>query len=93
MSQVGRALPMFEPTPPQGAVATGHGHPHEPISIAMGGGRLDPAVDGSAPARRHPEWIRARLPTGDNYQELKGIVRGLTLNTVCEEAHCPNIGE
>ncbi|MBA3436165.1 MAG: lipoyl synthase, partial [Chloroflexi bacterium] len=41
----------------------------------------------------HPDWIRARIPTGENYQELKGIVRGLDLNTVCEEAHCPNIGE
>ena len=45
------------------------------------------------PLRRHPEWIKSRLPSGDNYHDLKGLLRGLNLNTVCEEAHCPNIGE
>ena len=43
--------------------------------------------------RRHPDWIRARMPSGENYHDLKGLLRGLSLNTVCEEAHCPNIGE
>ena len=43
--------------------------------------------------RRHPDWIRARMPSGENYHDLKGLLRGLTLNTVCEEARCPNIGE
>jgi lipoic acid synthetase len=55
----------------------------------MGG----PATGISNPRERHPDWIRARLPSGDNYTDLKRILRGLTLNTVCEEAHCPNIGE
>ena len=45
------------------------------------------------PLRRHPDWIRARIPSGENYHDLKGLLRGLNLNTVCEEAHCPNIGE
>jgi lipoyl synthase len=40
-----------------------------------------------------PEWLRVRLPGGENYSELKGIMRGLELHTVCEEARCPNIGE
>jgi lipoic acid synthetase len=40
-----------------------------------------------------PEWLRVRLPGGENYTELKGIMRGLELHTVCEEARCPNIGE
>src|SRR6185436_1809471 len=31
--------------------------------------------------------------SGENYHDLKGLLRGLNLNTVCEEAHCPNIGE
>jgi lipoic acid synthetase len=88
-----RELPMFQP-PDSGHLAT-HGHgPAEPISIAMGGGLVGiPAADGSAAPRRHPDWIKARLPSGDNYHELKGLLRGLNLNTVCEEAHCPNIGE
>src|SRR5712692_10578292 len=42
---------------------------------------------------RRPDWLRVRLPGGPNYQELKGLMRGLDLHTVCEEAHCPNIGE
>ena len=52
-----------------------------------------PAADGSVALRRHPDWIRARMPSGENYHDLKGLLRGLSLNTVCEEAHCPNIGE
>jgi lipoic acid synthetase len=73
----------------------GHQGPAEPISIAMGGGGLVglPAADGSAALRRHPDWIRAKLPSGENYHDLKRLLRGLNLNTVCEEAHCPNIGE
>src|SRR5947209_1783389 len=42
---------------------------------------------------RRPEWLRVRLPGGENYTQLKGIMRGLELHTVCEEARCPNIGE
>ena len=33
------------------------------------------------------------MPSGENYHELKGLLRGLNLNTVCEEARCPNIGD
>ena len=42
---------------------------------------------------RHPDWIRVRAPIGGKYTRLKGLVRGLQLHTVCEEALCPNIGE
>lgn len=44
------------------------------------------------PARK-PSWLKARVRTGPNYAELKGIMDGLRLNTVCEEAGCPNIFE
>ncbi|AZK46223.1 lipoyl synthase [Paenibacillus lentus] len=40
-----------------------------------------------------PEWIRIKLTTGDNYQEIKEMMRSKTLHTVCEEARCPNIYE
>jgi len=40
-----------------------------------------------------PEWLKVRAPGSENYHRLKGIMRGLGLNTVCEEANCPNIGE
>ena len=33
------------------------------------------------------------MPSGDNYLDLKGLLRDLNLNTVCEEAVCPNVGE
>ncbi len=48
-----------------------------------------------APAARpkRPPWLKARAPMGANYQELKELMRGLGLHTVCEEAYCPNIGE
>ena len=49
-----------------------------------------PAVD--HPTRK-PPWMRAQLSTGPNYRELKGLMTGLSLNTVCEEAGCPNIFE
>ncbi|MEA2580301.1 MAG: lipoyl synthase [Actinomycetota bacterium] len=42
---------------------------------------------------RKPPWLKVRLRSGPNTTELKGIMRGLDLNTVCEEAMCPNIGE
>lgn len=40
-----------------------------------------------------PSWIKAKLPAGQNYNHLRGLMRSLNLNTVCEEARCPNIGE
>ncbi len=40
-----------------------------------------------------PAWLKVRAPGSPNYQRLKRLVRDLNLNTVCEEAHCPNIGE
>jgi lipoic acid synthetase len=40
-----------------------------------------------------PDWLKVRAPGSENYHRLKGIMRGLGLHTVCEEANCPNIGE
>ena len=40
-----------------------------------------------------PEWLKVRFPGGPNYLRLKGLMRERRLHTVCEEAHCPNIGE
>jgi len=41
----------------------------------------------------HPPWIRVRLSQGPNYNEVRGLLAGLRLHTVCQEAHCPNMGE
>lgn len=43
--------------------------------------------------RRRPPWIRVRAPDGQDYRWLKRLMRAKELHTVCEEAHCPNIGE
>ena len=40
-----------------------------------------------------PDWLKARAPMGENYHDLKTLARNLGLHTVCESAHCPNIGE
>jgi lipoyl synthase len=40
-----------------------------------------------------PEWLKVRAPGSANYLRLRSIMRDLKLNTVCEDAHCPNIGE
>lgn len=42
---------------------------------------------------RKPDWIRVRLPGSPKYKELHKIVQKHNLATVCEESHCPNIGE
>jgi lipoyl synthase len=42
---------------------------------------------------RKPPWLKVRFPGGENYMRLKKIMREGRLHTVCEEAHCPNIGE
>lgn len=46
------------------------------------------------PARqRKPDWIRVKAPVSKGYNETRKLMRDLNLNTVCEEAACPNIGE
>jgi lipoic acid synthetase len=45
------------------------------------------------PRSPRPEWLKTKLRTGPNYSDLKHLVRGLGLHTVCEEASCPNIYE
>ena len=56
-----------------------------------------PAPTGESVARperqRKPDWIRVKAPTSKGYGETRQLMRGLGLNTVCEEAACPNIGE
>ncbi|MGQ9643180.1 MAG: lipoyl synthase [Ignavibacterium sp.] len=42
---------------------------------------------------KRPEWLKVKLPTGENYSDVKNLMRRQKLNTVCEEARCPNIAE
>lgn len=50
-------------------------------------------MDGTAPRRRHPPWLKVRAPLGQQVHDLKRLLGGLKLNTVCQEAMCPNMGE
>lgn len=54
-----------------------------------------PACAGGAasPSGRKPDWLRVRAPGGDSYTMIKRTLRERGLFTVCEEAHCPNVGE
>jgi lipoic acid synthetase len=45
------------------------------------------------PRAPKPEWLKVRAPGSENYLRLRGLMHELKLHTVCEEAHCPNIGE
>jgi lipoic acid synthetase len=52
--------------------------------------QIDLAAKKPAPK---PAWLKAKAPMGENYHALKTMARELKLHTVCESAHCPNIGE
>lgn len=43
--------------------------------------------------RRLPQWLKVKMPGSEGYRQIKGLLDGARLNTVCAEAHCPNIGE
>ena len=42
---------------------------------------------------KKPEWLKIRPPAGENYTQIKQLLRERNLHTVCEEAHCPNVAE
>ncbi len=52
-----------------------------------------PVKDAALEPRPKPVWLKVRAPGSPNYLRLKRVMRDLRLHTVCEEAHCPNIGE
>ena len=77
----------------------GHAAPSDvmyPGGPQMDGGLLapgDPVPENAGPGGRRPPWLKVRVGAGSTYAGTKSIVRGGALNTVCEEARCPNIGE
>ncbi|MDE0987468.1 MAG: lipoyl synthase [Schleiferiaceae bacterium] len=42
---------------------------------------------------KKPKWLRVKLPTGENYKNVRGLVDKYKLHTICESGHCPNMGE
>jgi lipoyl synthase len=59
----------------------------EQLYQIMGRHRRDPLPE------RKPQWLKVKAPGSENYLRLKHLMRELDLHSVCEEAHCPNIGE
>jgi lipoic acid synthetase len=43
--------------------------------------------------KRKPKWLRVKLPTGDNFKQVRSLVDEYKLHTICESGHCPNMGE
>ena len=54
--------------------------------------RVNPAVVDTTPKRR-PPWLKVKAPVGETVAEIRHLMRGNALHTVCEEAMCPNLGE
>src|SRR5690606_21282920 len=42
---------------------------------------------------RKPEWLRVKLPFGENYKKVRNIVDQHKLHTICQSGHCPNVAE
>ncbi len=55
--------------------------------------QLQPGRSAPGAAQRKPNWLKVKAPGGQNYAEIRRLMQDLRLHTVCEEAHCPNVGE
>ncbi|NDG84118.1 MAG: lipoyl synthase [Proteobacteria bacterium] len=54
---------------------------------------LSPSEASKVAPLKKPEWLKIRPPAGENYAQIKQMLRERNLHTVCEEAHCPNVAE
>ncbi|MFP4438649.1 MAG: lipoyl synthase [Chloroflexaceae bacterium] len=64
-----------------------------PLTPGTGSSAQNPPAATPKPRPRRPDWLKARAPGGENYHDVVRLMREQGLNTVCEEARCPNIGE
>jgi lipoyl synthase len=64
-----------------------------PFRILPGDFAIPPPAGGAFSKHPRPDWLKVRFFGGENYQDLKRILRTLDLHTVCESARCPNQGE
>jgi lipoic acid synthetase len=78
---------------------SGHASPSNvmyPGGPQVDGGLLapgDPIPENAGPGGRRPEWLKVRIGAGSTFAATKHVLRDEALNTVCEEARCPNMGE
>lgn len=52
-----------------------------------------PVVERDSPRRRKPDWLRVKLPIGENYRRVRHLVDQYELHTICQSGNCPNMGE
>lgn len=54
---------------------------------------MDSVVEENVPRVKKPKWLRVKLPTGEEYRKVRGLVSEHKLHTICESGNCPNMGE
>ena len=83
------------PAVPSKNAASVKSSPDSPVALGFNaiknGIKRDPAA--TRVSERKPPWLRARIGSGKNTMRVRRTVRDNRLSTVCEESHCPNIGE
>lgn len=52
-----------------------------------------PVIEERPERRKKPDWLRVKLPTGENYRHVRSLVDDYKLHTICESGNCPNMGE
>ena len=52
-----------------------------------------PIISNSEPRPKKPDWLRVKLPIGENYKHVRSLVDEHKLHTICESGNCPNMGE
>jgi lipoic acid synthetase len=52
-----------------------------------------PAINNNSTRLQKPNWLRVKLPIGDSYKHVRGLVDDHKLHTICESGNCPNMGE
>ncbi len=84
---------MSENAKPRIASGTKFRSEHGFTAIKDGVKRSSTVVQEQPPVQRKPKWLRARMPSGERYEAVRRNVSEHRLSTVCQESHCPNIGE
>lgn len=77
------------------ALPLGYGALAVPEISHQGGrfGNVETMSESAKVHRRHPPWLKVKAPFGKDVHRLRRLLKGLNLNTVCQEAVCPNVGE
>src|SRR5713226_2314816 len=80
------------PVPVDARIKSGHDG-REGVAASLSSRHPEKARRPDSPIPRKPDWLRVRAPGSPEYHATRRLMRELALNTVCEEAACPNIGE